>query len=61
MAVFQGAIRRTGATVPVTPSPDAAVDYSAMTNDQLGRLCRERGIAVPRRATKRQLLALLGA
>lgn len=39
---------------------DRGTDLSEMTVAQLKALCAERGIAVPGRATKAQLIALLG-
>ena len=39
--------------------PDEAPDLTSLTNAQLAAMCEERGIEVPRRATKAQLLALL--
>ena len=42
-------------TVAADPPPD----YWEMTNAALAALCAERGLAVPRRPTKAQLVALL--
>lgn len=35
------------------------VDYTALKNDELIELCKERGIEVPRNARKAHLIALL--
>ena len=61
MTVFAGAERAAGATAPAAPSPGrAAVDISALTVAQLKALCDERGIDYQKKATKAQLLKLLG-
>ena len=44
--------------VCATPAPEAA-DLSALTNPQLKALAEARGLDVPKRATKAQLLSLL--
>lgn len=38
---------------------EAAEDYSSMTVPQLRELCKERGIEVPRRASKATIVSLL--
>ena len=53
MTILQGAER-------ISNDEPQAVDLSALTNAELRAICEERGIEVPRRATKAQLLGLLG-
>lgn len=53
MTVFAGAPR-------VTPAVDEdAPDYASMTKAELTTLAKERGIDVPKSATKAQLVELL--
>ncbi len=60
MSIFQGA-ERVSAPAPMRETASVAVtpDLTSLTNAQLAALCDERGIDVPRKATKAQLLALL--
>lgn len=41
------------------PAPDMASLYSSMTNAQLAEIAKSRGLDVPRKPNKAQLLALL--
>ena len=63
MSIFQGAARLTSAPVPVRETaPEAETpDLTSLTNAQLAAMCADRGIEVPKRATKAQLIALLDA
>lgn len=47
------------ADVPVSEDVAGVPDYSKMSNQELKDLCVERGIDVPKRAKKTQLIALL--
>ena len=50
-----------GATWPPEAAGDEKVgDLSGLTNKQLQELCEKRGIEVPKKATKAQLIELLG-
>lgn len=61
MSVVQGARLAPGATwPPETAGNEKAGDLSGLTNAQLQELCAERGIEVPKKATKARLIALLG-
>lgn len=61
MSVFQGAELAPGAArPPAHAGSEKAEDLSGLTNAQLQELCAERGIEVPKKATKAQLIALLG-
>lgn len=59
MTVFAGAARVSRATG--SPAREAgAPEWASMTVAQLRAACEERGIDAPRKATKAQLLGLLG-
>ena len=45
---------------PVAEETPETVDFSALTVATLRALCEERGIEAPKRATKAQLIELLG-
>lgn len=60
MSVFQGAERIAAPAPAPAPAPEAKTpDLSQLTNSQLVEICEGRGIEVPRKATKAQLVALL--
>lgn len=46
--------------VEVVPGEDASQDYSKLTKAELVRLLGERGIPLPKRQNKADLIALLG-
>lgn len=61
---FEGDPNRVAALVArglVSVADDDDRDLSGLAVAQLRSMCDERGIAAPRRATKAQLVALLGA
>jgi len=61
MSIFQGARLVPGATWPPEAAGDEKVgDLAGLTVARLRELCDERGAKAPRKATKAQLLALLG-
>ncbi len=51
MSVFQGAARRTS---------DQPTDLSRLTKAQLVAIAKERGVEVPRGATKERIIEILG-
>lgn len=48
-----------GIVAVAVDAPAESVDLSALTVEKLRELCADRGIEVPKRATKAQLIALL--
>lgn len=55
-----GALISSGFTPVKTEAPAPSPATSGATVAQLRRFCRERGITVPKRATRAQLVELLG-